>query len=107
MMLLGIGTLSQLFLMASADSLLFLETEQDEGVVPLSPITKFNNSTTTTTTSVKLSPKSNSSSLPINFRTMSDAKRNVVIAYSLFFVLGASGNLSVFLSVCRQLGKLK
>jgi gonadotropin-releasing hormone receptor len=45
--------------------------------------------------------------LPLHLRKISETQRNVVIAYSLFFLLGASGNLSVFLSVCRQLGKLK
>jgi len=45
--------------------------------------------------------------IPREFLELSTRSRNAVIAYSVFFVIGALGNLSVFLSVCGQLGKLK
>jgi len=46
-------------------------------------------------------------SIPTEFLHLSTRNRNVVIGYCIFFIVGSVGNLSVFVSVLRQLGKLK
>lgn len=45
--------------------------------------------------------------LPLEFTEMTPRSRNVVVAYSILFIIAATGNLTVFFSVCHQLAKLK
>ncbi|XP_035704291.1 gonadotropin-releasing hormone receptor-like [Folsomia candida] len=50
---------------------------------------------------------SSSPPLPLEFTEMTARSRNEVVAYSILFVVAATGNLTVFFSVCHQLAKLK
>lgn len=45
--------------------------------------------------------------LPDKFTKLSELSRNCVVVYSIIFLIAATGNLTVFLSVCHQLDKLK
>lgn len=45
--------------------------------------------------------------LPDEFTTLSSRSRNCVAAYCVIFIIAAFANLTVFLSVCHQLDKLK
>lgn len=45
--------------------------------------------------------------LPEEFTTLSYRSRNCVVAYCIIFLIAAFANLTVFLSVCHQLDKLK
>ncbi|CAL8100493.1 unnamed protein product [Orchesella dallaii] len=49
----------------------------------------------------------NSTDLPDKYTKLSELSRNCVIVYCVIFLVAATANLTVFLSVCHQLDKLK
>jgi hypothetical protein len=57
--------------------------------------------------STSLYPKGGDHLLPHEFTDMTARSRNEVVAYSILFIIAATGNLTVFFSVYRQLTKLK
>jgi len=52
-------------------------------------------------------PNNYTESLPHKFTKMSETSRNCVIALCIIFVISAVGNVTVFITVYRQLSKLK
>jgi len=67
----------------------------------------YNSSFTKNGTPSVFPPLDEDHDLPSEFIHMTARSRNEVVAYSILFIIAATGNLTVFFSVYRQLTKLK